>query len=278
MWRGGYRTGHGRANFNRVRAQHNNDMLTEEPGGNDEFGDRAGGRKRAMCGGGGRLRRPSCLRGKEIGLWYASQQKLANQKAEEQRRPVVSIDKQDQRHLERLLHHVEKSHPNEGGNCSSEKRTTVNADNKFASWDGDGTGLTFDDSAAFGDEYLGFSLLENLSDTEEIFDTLLDDQLVLEAGKAELKQSGEVELSSNSAFDEELYAAYQSMINGSEYQRMQPNRRKLPAYEMSAEIVKLVEQHQVCVISGETGSGKTTQVPQMLLDAALSAGRGSPRI
>ena len=35
-----------------------------------------------------------------------------------------------------------------------------------------------------------------------------------------------------------------------------------------------IARSQVVVVSGETGCGKTTQVPQFLLDAAIDAGRG----
>ena len=43
-------------------------------------------------------------------------------------------------------------------------------------------------------------------------------------------------------------------------------RSKLPAYEVRHKIIELVEHHNVIVISGETGCGKTTQVPQYILE------------
>lgn len=45
--------------------------------------------------------------------------------------------------------------------------------------------------------------------------------------------------------------------------------RELPSYEKKAEIVEAVRNNQVTVIVGPTGSGKTTQVPQFLLDAGF---------
>uniref|UniRef100_A0A182SYI7 RNA helicase n=1 Tax=Anopheles maculatus TaxID=74869 RepID=A0A182SYI7_9DIPT len=50
------------------------------------------------------------------------------------------------------------------------------------------------------------------------------------------------------------------------YKEMLKNRRKLPAWTKMAEIINLMESHQILVISGETGCGKSTQVPQFLLD------------
>ena len=37
----------------------------------------------------------------------------------------------------------------------------------------------------------------------------------------------------------------------------------LPINQKRAEIIDLIEKNQVIVIAGETGSGKTTQVPQV---------------
>jgi len=47
--------------------------------------------------------------------------------------------------------------------------------------------------------------------------------------------------------------------------RMQ-QRRNLPAWEMREGIVDTVNSHQVTIISGETGSGKSTQSAQFILD------------
>ncbi|GBG33120.1 ATP-dependent RNA helicase [Hondaea fermentalgiana] len=43
-------------------------------------------------------------------------------------------------------------------------------------------------------------------------------------------------------------------------------RQGLPVYQSRKEIVETVREHQITVISGATGCGKTTQVPQFLLD------------
>lgn len=59
------------------------------------------------------------------------------------------------------------------------------------------------------------------------------------------------------------------------YQRMVPFRQKLPAWEARARVLEAVARSQVIVISGETGCGKTTQVPQFILDDALEQGRGA---
>ena len=46
----------------------------------------------------------------------------------------------------------------------------------------------------------------------------------------------------------------------------------LPIYPMRSEILQAIDNHQVTIISGETGSGKTTQVPQYLLQEAQEKG------
>ncbi|XP_040583903.1 ATP-dependent DNA/RNA helicase DHX36 [Lepeophtheirus salmonis] len=52
-------------------------------------------------------------------------------------------------------------------------------------------------------------------------------------------------------------------------------RELLPAWTKKENILEMIEKNQVVVISGETGCGKTTQVPQFILDHSIAKGEGS---
>ncbi|KAK6183551.1 hypothetical protein SNE40_011010 [Patella caerulea] len=60
-----------------------------------------------------------------------------------------------------------------------------------------------------------------------------------------------------------------------EYQKMLKFRENLPSFKMQDEIIETLARNQVVVIGGETGCGKTTQVPQFILDEEILQGRGS---
>ncbi|KAK3882695.1 hypothetical protein Pcinc_012942 [Petrolisthes cinctipes] len=49
--------------------------------------------------------------------------------------------------------------------------------------------------------------------------------------------------------------------------------RKLPVWGLRDQLLAAIHHHQVILVCGETGSGKTTQVPQMLLQEAASLGK-----
>lgn len=53
----------------------------------------------------------------------------------------------------------------------------------------------------------------------------------------------------------------------SAFEALQAERARLPVYPFRDDILRAVEEHQVLIIEGETGSGKTTQVPQYLVEA-----------
>lgn len=55
------------------------------------------------------------------------------------------------------------------------------------------------------------------------------------------------------------------------YASMQAGRQKLPAWGKADEILEALQLGQVVLVAGETGCGKSTQVPQFLLDAMPSA-------
>ena len=52
-------------------------------------------------------------------------------------------------------------------------------------------------------------------------------------------------------------------------------RAALPITPFRSEILAAVASSQVVLVAGETGCGKTTQVPQYLLEEAWAAGRGA---
>lgn len=51
-------------------------------------------------------------------------------------------------------------------------------------------------------------------------------------------------------------------------------RRQLPVWHVKDKLVDAVKSSPVLIIVGETGSGKTTQIPQFLLDHGFSSGKG----
>lgn len=60
-----------------------------------------------------------------------------------------------------------------------------------------------------------------------------------------------------------------------EGQKMLELRKSLPAYKEKEALLNYISQNQVIVVSGETGCGKTTQLPQYILESETEAGRGA---
>ncbi|XP_064520167.1 ATP-dependent RNA helicase A isoform X5 [Pseudopipra pipra] len=60
-----------------------------------------------------------------------------------------------------------------------------------------------------------------------------------------------------------------------ELQRIQEEREALPLKNFESEILDTVRQNSVVVIRGATGCGKTTQVPQYILDEHIRTGRAA---
>lgn len=69
-------------------------------------------------------------------------------------------------------------------------------------------------------------------------------------------------------------AAWEKRQDGSAYKEMLRKRQKLPAWHMRDRIVKTVTDNHVTIISGETGSGKSTQSVQFILDDLYGQGLG----
>ncbi|KAL5081235.1 hypothetical protein RYX36_009656 [Vicia faba] len=72
-----------------------------------------------------------------------------------------------------------------------------------------------------------------------------------------------------SGFEEKI-ALEKSRDKRSVLEELQQERKKLPIYSFRQELLQAVHDHHVLVIVGETGSGKTTQVPQYLHEAGYT--------
>jgi pre-mRNA-splicing factor ATP-dependent RNA helicase DHX16 len=68
-------------------------------------------------------------------------------------------------------------------------------------------------------------------------------------------------------FEERLQAAE------AEATSIQESRKKLPMYQYRQQLVDAVRQFQCVIVSSDTGSGKTTQIPQYILEENANDGR-----
>ncbi|KAF8820957.1 ATP-dependent Rna helicase [Cardiosporidium cionae] len=57
------------------------------------------------------------------------------------------------------------------------------------------------------------------------------------------------------------------------YYEILKSRQKLPAWQARKNFIRLVKRNQIVILVGETGSGKTTQMAQFLIDANLNGGK-----
>ncbi|KAI3979355.1 hypothetical protein MKX01_036399 [Papaver californicum] len=67
----------------------------------------------------------------------------------------------------------------------------------------------------------------------------------------------------------------QAWQESAEGKRMIEFRKNLPAYKEKDALLRAISQNQVVVVSGETGCGKTTQLPQYILETEIEAANGS---
>ncbi|KMZ68149.1 ATP-dependent RNA helicase [Zostera marina] len=93
-----------------------------------------------------------------------------------------------------------------------------------------------------------------------------DFQYVFEDGVEFIKES----VMDGEMYENELDTEEADAIAKSELQKLQDDRKTLPVYPYREQLLEAINNHQVLVIVGETGSGKTTQIPQYLHEAGFT--------
>uniref|UniRef100_A0A2I2ZV23 ATP-dependent DNA/RNA helicase DHX36 n=1 Tax=Gorilla gorilla gorilla TaxID=9595 RepID=A0A2I2ZV23_GORGO len=225
-------------------------------GGNRGSGGGGGG---GGGGRGGRGRHPGHLKGREIGMWYAKKQGQKNKEAERQERAVVHMDERREEQIVQLLNSVQAKNDKE-----SEAQISW-----FAPEDhGYGTEISTENTPRS----------ENKLDIQEKKLINQEKKMFRIRNRSYIDRDSEYLLQENEpdgTLDQKLLEDLQKKKNDLRYIEMQHFREKLPSYGMQKELVNLIDNHQVTVISGETGCGKTTQVTQFILDNYIERGKGS---
>ncbi|WWD01093.1 hypothetical protein V866_008031 [Kwoniella sp. B9012] len=75
--------------------------------------------------------------------------------------------------------------------------------------------------------------------------------------------------------EEAVRKKQKGMMDNPSYEPMLADRMKLPAWKERDNITNALESNRVLVVVGETGCGKSTQLPQFILDHEINAGRGA---
>ncbi|KAF1336029.1 Atp-dependent RNA helicase, partial [Globisporangium splendens] len=101
-------------------------------------------------------------------------------------------------------------------------------------------------------------------------------------GKKDKKQNAnkkrfaeqKVDVDAMNRMSEKLLQLRRKKDSNSEFQEMIASRAKLPAAAEKENVIQYLKHNQVVLVCGQTGCGKTTQVPQFILDDYIDNSRG----
>ncbi|KAH8992445.1 P-loop containing nucleoside triphosphate hydrolase protein [Lactarius akahatsu] len=79
----------------------------------------------------------------------------------------------------------------------------------------------------------------------------------------------------DSRSDTEVMQEFEAVRQDGRYAELHAIRCRLPAFASRDDFLSTLKRSRVVIVVGETGSGKTTQLPQFILDSLIQAGKGS---
>lgn len=97
-------------------------------------------------------------------------------------------------------------------------------------------------------------------------------QQLIESGKSTSVKGKSNGSRSKKLNSEGIKSDYEQRIESSDMKKSLNARAKLPAWQKQKDIVQMINSNKVCLITGETGSGKSTQIVQFILDDLNSKG------
>ncbi|ORX97844.1 hypothetical protein K493DRAFT_300241 [Basidiobolus meristosporus CBS 931.73] len=74
---------------------------------------------------------------------------------------------------------------------------------------------------------------------------------------------------------QQVLESFRRIQSSPEYMKLLQKRQELPSFKFQHNVLSALESSQVVVISGDTGCGKTTQIPQFILDDLIQKGVGN---
>ena len=124
-----------------------------------------------------------------------------------------------------------------------------------------------------------FKLRDLIREVTENTDDQSDDDIVLTQNfrkRNEQNRSGSASpalINGSLPSSEELRSVWASKVHTPTFQRMLHHRKQLPVFAFRDDALSTIQQNQVTIICGETGCGKSTQIPSYILERELSEGR-----
>ncbi|KAL4176012.1 hypothetical protein KRP22_000969 [Phytophthora ramorum] len=97
------------------------------------------------------------------------------------------------------------------------------------------------------------------------------------AGELEIEEESEAERNAALELSRQLREQLQKQMRSGAYRSKLQQRESLPIASFKERVVEMLSNHDVILISGETGCGKSTQVPQFLLEDLLISEPGGAR-
>ncbi|XP_066534842.1 putative ATP-dependent RNA helicase DHX57 isoform X2 [Hoplias malabaricus] len=115
---------------------------------------------------------------------------------------------------------------------------------------------------------------ENIENEDEEYDEECEECIPVENEsyvnfRKKMEKKAEIRIEEAILENKKLCGEFKRKPSSRRYGSMQQQRQKLPVWEERENILHCLDKNQVLVISGMTGCGKTTQIPQFILDDSL---------